>query len=333
MKKFFRFLGILVLILVLAVVVLGLVEPKDGNITRTTVINAPQSVVFDQIVYFKNWPHWSPWYQMEPTATITYQGTDGQPGSSYTWTGDKTGAGTMTNKDVMNNNTLKFDTHFTKPMENTCPGSMKAEDAGNGQTKVTWSFDYHSPFPWNAMHAFMNMDKMVGKDFEKGLANMKAYVETHNTMPVVAVQETQFPGHLYVGVRKTVPMAELQKFFQESGSMLSKSLGNRIMGPSAGIFYNWDTVAHQADVAVVFPVADSSKRVPGAMYINVPAGKADMAVQNGGYSNAMGTHHALMAYVMNKKQEKTGIIEEYVTGPSQEKDSTKWVTNVYYLVK
>ena len=85
--KILRYLLILVVILVVAVLAIGLIEPNDVTVVRSTTINAPKDVVFEQIVKFKNWTNWSPWYKKDPTMKMTYLGTDGEPGSSYTWEG------------------------------------------------------------------------------------------------------------------------------------------------------------------------------------------------------------------------------------------------------
>src|SRR4051812_21427355 len=117
MKKFLRFLVILVAVVAAAVLILALVEPTDVTVMRTTMIKAPKDVVFDQMVHFKNWTNWSPWYEMEPTMKMTYFGTDGQPGSGYHWVGgSKTGEGEMTNKGVTGTQ-MDYEMVFKKPRE------------------------------------------------------------------------------------------------------------------------------------------------------------------------------------------------------------------------
>lgn len=333
--KFLRFLLILIGIFIVIVLVLGLIEPKDVTITRSTVINAPKAVVFEQIVKFKNWPHWSPWYEMEPTVQMEYFGTDGEPGSGYKWKGDakKTGEGEMTNKGVTADE-MNFGVHFIKPMDGKGDGTFTVTDTAGG-TKVTWKLVSHMKYPFNALQLFMNMDKMVGKDFERGLQLMKQYCESHNSMPAsgsVSIQETQFPGHTYAVIRKTVGFNDMQTFFDNTLSTLGKEAGPRITGPAVGIYYTWDTAKHQSDMAAGFPVS-GNEPIKGATIVNVPASKADMAVHKGGYANMHETHMALMNYTAQKNQKTSLVLEEYATGAYQEKDSTKWVTNIYYLVQ
>lgn len=331
MKKVLAFIGILILVVIVAVIVLGIIEPKDVTIQRNTIIKADKGYVFDEVSKFKNWPHWSPWFAADSTIKVTYQGEDGQPGSSYHWVGDekKTGEGDMRNTGIKDGE-MDFKISFIKPFKSEATGMLQTTDAGNGETKVTWTMHSHMNFPMNAVLACMNMDKMVGKDFEHGLANLKAYAEA-NATGYVAIQDAQFPGHIYAGIRKTMPMADMMKFFADSYGMLGKALNSQIAGPAAGLFYKWDTVARQTDMAAVFPVMDTTKPVKGVAFINIPASKAYMVEYVGGYSGSAKAHTALMKHVMEKNAKLSLVIEEYKVGPYQSKDSNKYVTDVYYL--
>ncbi len=178
MKKLFKILLAIAIVVVVGFLVMGLVMPKDITVSRTATMHAPKDVVFNQMSNFKNWTNWSPWYKMDPGVKMTYTGTDGAAGAAYHWEGDekKSGAGDMKCVGI-NGTAMNYEVAFTKPNHGQANGVLKADDAGNGTTTATWSFTMHMPFPFNAMTVFMNMDKMLGKDFEDGLANMKGYVE------------------------------------------------------------------------------------------------------------------------------------------------------------
>ena len=335
MKKFLRFVVILLVVVIAAVLILGLVEPRDITVMRTVMIKAPKEVVFEQIVKYKNWTNWSPWEKMDSgKMKMTYYGTDGQPGSGYTWEGVKTGAGDMKDSAVSGTQ-MTYVLTFTKPREGTAWGYLKADDSA-GMTKATWTCSMHFPYPMNAMCLFMNMDKMLGGDFEAGLNNMKAYVESHATASSggdMEVKEVDYPGHIFEGVRKVISMVDMSKFFMESYTMLGKELDGKIMGPGTGIYFTWDTVKKESDMAAVFPVSDTTKVVKGASVINVPAAKAVMTVLKGGYGKEMEAHTAISKYLTAKGMAHGIVIEEYIAGPGQEPDSNKWVTNIYYLIK
>ncbi|RYE23699.1 MAG: hypothetical protein EOP51_09730 [Sphingobacteriales bacterium] len=335
MKKFFKILGIIVLILVLVVLVLGLIAPKDMKIERSETMNAPKEVVFEQIVKFKNWSHWSPWYKMEPTAEMTYTGTDGEVGSGYSWKGKKMGAGQMTNASL-NGTNMNYDLHFTEPFDSKAKGSFTVVDAGNGQSKVTWIMNSHTPYPMNAMHVFMDMDKMVGKDFESGLKDMKAYVESNSSSMTATgsaeIKQVQIPAATYATMRKTIAFSEMDKFFSDAYGTVSKEAGQRIAGNPMALYYKWDDKNMQTDIAAGFPVTGSDA-VKGATMVSMPQGNAYMSVHKGGYSASMAVHDALAKKLEADAKKLDVVMEDYVVGPASEKDSTKWVTNIYYIYK
>lgn len=332
MKRFLRFLIVLIVVIVGGVLILGLIQPTEVTVQRSAVINAPKESVYNHVTNFKNWPKWSPWYQLDSTAKITYSGEDGKVGSAYHWEGDdkKSGAGDMRN-EAMTGDKMNYSLHFDRPFKSDANGFFKVSDTTGGATKISWSITMHSSYPKNAMYAFMNMDKMLGADFEKGLNNLKRYVEASAPQDATAIKEIDFPEHIYAGVRKTMAWKDMMGFFASTYPMVGKEIGPMINGNAAGLFYKWDTVNHQGDIAAVFPVKDATQKLKGATYFNVPASKAYMAVHKGPYEGSGKVHTALMKHTIANGKNMGLVIEEYVTGPYQEKDSTKWVTNIYYL--
>ncbi|XZF12697.1 SRPBCC family protein [Chitinophagaceae bacterium MMS25-I14] len=183
MNKFLRVILILVIILAVIVGCLAFMAPKEVTVSRSTaVINAPQSVVFEQMTHFKAWPHWSPWHEMDPDMTITYTGTDGEAGSAYHWVGTeekKMGSGDMT-LVAIKGDSMQYHLQFLKPWKSEADGYLIAQDLGNGTTKATWMFHTVPKFPGSIFLVFMDMDKMLGKDFEHGLDNLKKYAEAQS---------------------------------------------------------------------------------------------------------------------------------------------------------
>ena len=326
---------VLLVVIAAAVVIFMFVEPTEVTVTRTIMIKAPKEAVFAKMSHFKQWPQWSPWYKLDTTAKIDYTGTDGEAGSSYHWVGnDKIGEGTMTSKAVTGGR-MDYHLDFVKPFESKADGYFKVEDTV-GMTKATWSFTTHMSRPMNAMQVFMNMDKMLGKDFENGLNNLKTLVEVQGSSTAggdAEVKEVDFPGHMYAGVRKTVGWDEIGKFCSESYPMAGKALGPKISGPAASIYYTWDTVGKKTDMAAVFPVTDTTAKMKGISYMQLPASKAFMGVHKGGYGSIGKDHEAIRKYMAGKGKSMTVCIEENMVSMPQEPDSNKWVTNIYYLTK
>lgn len=334
MKKFLRFIGVLLLIIIAGVVIMGLVAPKDITSERSVVINAPKERVMAHMFKYENFNSWNPFRDLDTTMVSSVTGTDGTPGAKYEWKGnDDMGSGEMVTKEVTGDE-MKYDMRFIEPFESEAKGYWRVEEAGNGQSKAIWGFSTHAGFPMNGLMMLFGMKKNLEKDFDKGLGRLKTYVEAHaNDEPAsgYSITDTQFPGGTYATLRQktTTDMDVLMKFFDESYQKLGKAAGSRITGPATCLGYGWDEKANQADLAAAFPVSGADP-VAGATMVTVPPSQAIMTVHTGGYGSMMNAHQAL--------GEKSGgepalVVEEYVKGPGEEKDSTKWVTNIYYLKK
>ena len=173
---------ILVAVAVVVVVIAGILGyattlPDTFRVERSINIKMPPEVIFAKINDFRKWTEWSPWEKLDPDMKRTYQGLGPGRGSRYLWEGnDKVGAGSM---EIMVSEpplTLSIKLDFIRPFEGHNTADFKL--AGKGDyTEVTWAMHGPSPFPAKVMGIFFSMDRMVGKDFETGLANLKALVE------------------------------------------------------------------------------------------------------------------------------------------------------------
>ena len=172
-------LGILALILVV-VAVLGAVismQSEDMKITRSATMNAIPAQVFEQVNDFHKWDAWSPWAKLDPAMKTTYSGAPSGVGSSYSWVGnDDVGEGKMTITASHPNDHIAIDLEFIKPFaaKNLTEFTFKPE---GDKTNVTWTMAGKKNFVMKAFGLAMDMDKMVGADFEKGLAQMKTVTE------------------------------------------------------------------------------------------------------------------------------------------------------------
>ncbi len=166
------------LALVIIIAILGAFAPNDFKVQRDITINKPNAVVFDYVRYLKNQDNWSVWSKMDPNMKKEYRGEDGKVGFVSGWVGnDKVGKGEQEILSFEEGKRMTVELRFMKPFEATNQAYYTTDAVGDNQTKVTWAMEGKSPFPFNVMMLFMNMDKMVGKDFEDGLANLKVVLE------------------------------------------------------------------------------------------------------------------------------------------------------------
>jgi len=170
---------ILIGFVVVVLVFVGIValQPNEFKVTRSATMGAPAATVFDQVNDFHKWEAWSPWEKLDPSMKRTFEGSSSGNGAIYSWVGnDKVGEGKMTLTESKPGELIKIRLDFVKPFEDTCNVEFAFKPEGD-KTSVTWSMAGQNNFMKKAICMFMNMDKMVGGDFEKGLAQMKAVAE------------------------------------------------------------------------------------------------------------------------------------------------------------
>ena len=173
-------LGAVVVIVVVVAIfcVVVAMQPAHYHIERSATMNAPAPVVFNQVNDFHKWDAWSPWAKLDPNMKQSYEGAAAGPGAMYSWTGNsQVGEGRMTITDSKPSELVKIKLEFVKPFAATNATNFTFAPQGN-QTAVKWTMDGDNTFMGKAFGLFMNMDKMVGGDFDKGLAQMKAVAET-----------------------------------------------------------------------------------------------------------------------------------------------------------
>jgi hypothetical protein len=168
-------IGIAVVLAVFAIVVA--MQPTAFRIERKATIAAPDSVVFAQVNDFHRWNAWSPWAKLDPAMKETNEGSPAGAGATYSWAGNsKVGEGRMTITESTPNSLVRIRLEFLKPFAATNTAEFRFTPTG-GQTTVTWVMTGQNNFMAKAFGLMMNMDKMVGSDFEKGLAQMKTVAE------------------------------------------------------------------------------------------------------------------------------------------------------------
>ncbi len=145
---------------------------------RATTIAAPADVVFAQVNDFHNWPVWSPWEKLDPAMKRTHEGAASGVGAVYSWSGnDKAGEGRMTLTESHPSELVGIKLDFIRPFAATNTVNFTFKQTG-AQTAVTWTMEGDKNFGAKAFGLFVNIDKMVGDDFERGLAQLKSLAES-----------------------------------------------------------------------------------------------------------------------------------------------------------
>jgi hypothetical protein len=165
-------------VIVIVFVVIVALQPSEFRVARTAAISAPPPAVFAQVNDFHNWEAWSPWAKLDPAAKNSFEGPSAGIGAIFKWSGNnEVGEGRMTITESRPSDLIKIKLDFTKPFEATNTTEFTFKPEGN-QTMVTWSMFGTNNFIAKAFCLFNSMDKMIGGQFEKGLAQMKSVAES-----------------------------------------------------------------------------------------------------------------------------------------------------------
>lgn len=335
--KILKALGIILAILVVLTIVLVLAMPTKYYVERSVLINAPRPVVFDQVRFYKNFIRWSPWSKMDPDMSYEISEPDGIVGSVYSWSGnDSVGVGSLTTLSQTENRIdQKLD--FSSPRESHDETYYTFEDTPDG-VRVAWGVRGNLVRPMNLMKLFINLEDMIGSDFEEGLKalelEVKDYVTTHTKRGYLIYEKEMKPTN-YIIKRDYVTFDDIQNFYGthfDAILQMVQMLGLIPTGPPTGIFYHWDMQNNRADMAAGIPI-EGEADIEGYDMVRI-GGKALFIPYYGSYSGSAEAHNALDDFMrQNKLTLNNVVLEEYVTDPGTEPDSSKRLTNIYYLVK
>jgi uncharacterized protein YndB with AHSA1/START domain len=167
----------IVVVLLVAFLAYVASRPDTFQVRRSMTIDAPPETVFAHINDLHCWTEWSPWEHKDPTMKRTYNGASSGPGAMYAWEGNKdVGMGSMEITDATPPSRVAMKLDFLKPFEAHNLVEFALVPQGN-LTNLTWTI--HGPVPYFAkiLHLFINMDSMIGKDFEAGLSALKTVAE------------------------------------------------------------------------------------------------------------------------------------------------------------
>jgi Polyketide cyclase / dehydrase and lipid transport len=173
------------IIIIIAVAVIGLIilvasRPNDFRVTRSTSVSAPPAIVFAEVNDFHKWEAWSPWLEMDRACKTTFEDASVGKDAIFTWNGNKhVGAGLMTITESHPSDLILIKLEFFKSFKAVNQTEFTFSDTAN-QTLVTWTMSGKNNFVGKIIGLFINCDKMVGGQFEKGLAKMKAVAETES---------------------------------------------------------------------------------------------------------------------------------------------------------
>lgn len=178
MLKIIAIVVAVLVVLILVVLIAAATRADTFRVERSATINAPPEKVYALVADFHQWPQWSPYEKLDPAAKKTFSGASSGEGAVYAWEGNsQAGAGRIEITEAKEPNRIAMDLHMMKPFDchNVVVFTFTEKEKG---TQVTWAMEGPQPFMGKVMSLFINMDKMVGGQFEEGLANLRLVTET-----------------------------------------------------------------------------------------------------------------------------------------------------------
>lgn len=338
--KAIKYILLLLLILVIGLSIYIAVQPNSFEVTRTKTINAPQSVVYDNVIDFKNWESWNSWKEENPEIEITLDEKTNGIGGSYQWNEDGE-VGNFSTTDAKPNSTITQEMQFgTFPKSDV---NWKFEPNDNGSTDVTWTISGKDlPFDFKMVSAFMGgMEKQIGPHFDRGLTLLDSVIQSE--MKVYSIKTegiTQHSGGYYLYNTKSCKFSDFEKNMKE---MLPKvgayaiSHNVTMAGPPFILYHKWD----EENDAVMFStcVPTNSKIVSDEEDIltgQLESFRAVKTVLKGDYSNLKEAWDVTMKYITDNNLvmvEGGSMLETYLTDPMSQQNPAKWVTEIYIEVE
>jgi effector-binding domain-containing protein/uncharacterized protein YndB with AHSA1/START domain len=341
MKILKIFLAI-ILLLVVSFFVLGWLAPKDYKVERNVNIKVPIEIVWENISNLESIDQWSPWNDLDTNMVKVFEGIYGNVGSKMLWEGNEdAGKGKMILINIVENEKVECDVIFEKPWKSESH-TIYTIIQKDSLINVKWTFIGRNEFPANVFSFFMNMDEMLGKDFEKGLKKLNENciqdLEDTQIFNRYKISQIQYKGGKFLAIKKTIEMSEIGEFFNQASGVVKKAIKTnnlQITGAVTGFYYSWDEATQLSTTVYGVPIKYKSSFQPSDILeiFDIKPHKA-LQIKYYGPSDKSGkAHYAMENYIIeNQFNLVYPIIEEYVVDPKQEPDTSKWLTKIIYLI-
>ncbi|MFY0605711.1 MAG: SRPBCC family protein [Cyclobacteriaceae bacterium] len=300
-------------------------------ISKSILIDAPVSKVFDIVSDFNQWTVWSPWLLMDPDTKVTVA----EDKQSYEWDGKRTGKGNMKITSSAENKSVNYDLTFLTPWKSFAKVAFELEEK-DGKTEATWIMD--SSLPWFMFWMKKMMTAFVGMDYERGLRLLKDYAEdgkTHSDLHFLG--ESTKPGCAYIGIKTTASisnMSDMGASFEKLMALVTE--GDLLAGEPFSQYHKWDMVKGMATYTAAIPVKAIPENLPdGVISGTLPDTKVYTLKHTGPYhhlGNAWSTLYNMQRGKEFKLNKKVDPFESYVNSP-MEVDEKQLVTEVHFPVK
>ena len=332
------FLGLLAIVALL--VVISLFLPSSAHVERSITIAAPQNTVFTLLNGFARMNDWSPWAELDPNTSYTYEGPDQGVGARMAWQSDHPQVGNGSQQITGSDSPQRVESHLDFGPQGTAEAFFDLSE-GEGGTQVVWGFDTQFGFNPIGRYFGLKMDSMLGPSYEKGLANLKELAESLPQADfsdlTAETTETESMPIAFVSATTSQEPADIQQAFTDAYGQVGAFIAKNSLSPSGppiAINTSWDENGYAFDAAMPIAAApegdipeDSTVQV-GQTY----AGKVLKVVHQGSYTEMEATYGKIEAYVAARGWKAADRPwDEWVSDPSQTPEA-ELITNIYFPI-
>lgn len=339
--KALKWLVIVIVVLIVGAIGVGFVLPDTASLQRSIVVNAKPRTVFTVLNGFRQFNKWSPWMKYDPNAKITIEGPEFGVGAKQSWAGDEASVGSGSQEIVTS---VPFERIEMKLVfagfdsDNLATYTLKPLGEG---TEIVWGYQTHAKGDLLGRYFNLMLDRMLGKDYENGLASLKAFVETLPSVDIAGLQSEvlSVQGQPIVFMSIAGVATEIAPLMTQAYAKLNDFLAaNDLKSSQAPI-----AITHEFDEETMFWKFDAALLVDG----QPPAPLADAGIQVGNsysglvirathvgpYSSSQATYEKLLAF-----RDIAGFVdngdswESYVSDPGTTPEA-ELVTHIYWPVK
>ncbi len=330
-KKILIGLAGVIVVLILA----GFLLPTATVVDNTVVITAPARYVFEEMNGLKNWPRWSYWNSIDPDMKTTYSDPSLGTGAHYTWDGAHTGKGKLTITASEPDRWLACSVAFSESGAGIA--THKLEPGPDGVTLIS-NFTYeHGMNVISRWMGFVFISREVSKAMDYEGTKLKEIAEAKPKFSV-SITEVEVPAISYIGMAHTMNTNDQavigEQMIRLYGELMSALTRTRVEMPGRPYCFYPRLDETGMDLIASVPVPANAKLPAKYKVMQTTGGPAVKAIHQGDYNSLTSTHSQLNQYITWRKLEINGAPwEVYITDPEVEKDTAKWVTEVYYPVR
>ena len=331
-------LGAVLIGLVVLLLIVSLFLPSSAHVERSAVISAPQSTVFALVNGYARFNEWSPWANIDPEAVYTREGPAHGVGARQVWQSDDNNVGSGSQEITLSEPFDRVETALDFGRQGTAQAFFDLKPEGD-DTRIVWGFDTSFGYNPIARYFGLMMDKMVGGDFEKGLANLEQLAEslpkTDWSDLVVETTEVEPVTIAYVSGTSSQDSAEIGEAFADAYGQVGAFMGQHSLAPAGqpiSINKSWDESGYVFDAGIPLESApeteigqDSAVQI-GQTY----GGKVLKVVHTGAYDGLPATYDKIEAYMAAHGMEATGPAwDEWFSDPGETPEA-ELITYVYH---